>query len=175
MRIVITGTPGTGKSAIAKKLAAQLGLELIDLKEIVRERKLSAGRQHEVDLRKLAAALRFLRAKRDYVAEGHLACELELPADFIFVLRTEPRVLRRRLLKRGYGERKLGDNIAAELLDYCTQRVGQEYRKKPLELDTSHRSAASSVRAIVRAIRQKRKKLDTINYSHQLIEFTRGR
>ena len=175
MRIVITGTPGTGKSSIAKKLAAQLGLELVDVKRIVRERKLAVGSGHEVDLRKLAAALRFLRTKRDYVVEGHLACELRLPADFIFVLRTEPRTLRRRLSKRGYGRKKLNENIEAELLDYCTQRVEQEYRKKPLELDTSKRSPVSSVHRIALAIRQKRKKLDAINYSHQLIELTRGR
>jgi len=109
------------------------------------------------------------------VVEGHLACELKLPADFVFVLRAEPRVLRRRLSERGYGRKKLNENIEAELLDYCTQRVEQEYRKKPLELDTSRRSPASSVRAITGAIRQKKKKLDAINYSHQLIEFTRGK
>jgi adenylate kinase len=175
MRIVITGTPGTGKSVIARKLAAQLGLELIDIKKVVRARKLAVGRQHEVDMRKLAVALRFLRAKRDYVVEGHLACELRLPADYVFVLRTEPHVLKRRLAKRGYGSRKLNDNITAELLDYCTQRVEQEYRKKPLELDTSRRSMASSVRLMAGAIRQKKKKLDAINYSHQLIQFAKGR
>lgn len=175
MRIVITGTPGTGKSVIAKKLAALLGLELIDIKRIVRERKLAVGRQHEVDMRKLAAALRFLRAKRGYVIEGHLACELGLPADFVFVLRTEPRVLKQRLARRGYGARKLNDNLAAELLDYCTQRVEQEYRKKPLELDTSRRPPASSVRLMVQAMRQKKKKLDAINYSKQLIQFAKGR
>lgn len=169
MRIVITGTPGTGKSVIARKLSALLGLELVDLKKIVRARKLAAGREHEVDIGKLAAALGFLRRRNGYVVEGHLACELKLPADFVFVLRTNPRVLGRRLSKRGYGARKLDDNLTAEMLDYCTQRVEQEYRKKPLELDTSARSPSASARLIALAIKRKRKKLDDINYSQEII------
>ncbi|MFH0885444.1 MAG: AAA family ATPase, partial [Candidatus Micrarchaeota archaeon] len=32
MRIIITGSPGTGKSSIAKMLSKRLSLELIDLK-----------------------------------------------------------------------------------------------------------------------------------------------
>jgi len=173
MRIVVTGTPGTGKSVIARKLAAALGLELVDIKDVARKRGL-VGKGHEVDIRRLASALRFLGRRKDYVVEGHLACELRLPADYVFVLRTEPRVLKRRLARRGYGPRKLNDNLAAELLDYCTQRVEQEYRRKPLELDTSRRTAASSARAMAEAVRKKRKKLDAINYSHQLIRFAKG-
>jgi adenylate kinase len=174
LRIVITGTPGTGKSVIAKKLSALLGLELVDLKKIVRSRRL-ADRKHEVDIKKLASALRFLQRKKGYVVEGHLACELRLPADFVFVLRTSPRVLLRRLSKRGYGAGKLNDNLAAELLDYCTQRVEQEYRKKPLELDTSRRTPASSMLLMAGAIRKNKKKLDTINYSHQLLDYVKDK
>lgn len=171
MRVVITGTPGTGKSVLAKKLAAALGLELVDLKEVARRRKLV--RNHEVDVKRLASALRFLRRKDNYIVEGHLACEMRLPADFVFVLRTDPRVLRRRLAKRRYSGKKLEGNLLDEMLDYCTQRVEQEYGKAPLELDTSRRSPAASVRLMALAARRKKKKLDDINYSHQLIRFTR--
>jgi broad-specificity NMP kinase len=84
-------------------------------------------------------------------------------------------VLKRRLARRGYGARKLNDNITAELLDYCTQRVEQEYLKRPLELDTSRRTVAASATALAQAVRQKKKKLDAINYSKQLIQFARGK
>lgn len=172
MRIVITGTPGTGKSVLAKRLASAFGLELIDLKKAARARNL-VSRGREVDVKKLAAALRFLRRKDGYVVEGHLACEMRLPADFIFVLRTNPRVLKRRLAARRYPAKKLEGNLLDEMLDYCTQRVEQEYGKAPLELDTSKRSPAASVRLMAGAIRRKKKKLDDINYSQQLIRFTR--
>ena len=170
MRIVITGSPGTGKSEVARKLAVRLGLEFVDIKKIVRDKKLLA-KNYEVDIKKLARALSFLKNKRDYVVEGHLACEMKLPADFIFVLRTHPAKLKQRLAKRKYGKQKLEENLMAEMLDYCTQRVEQAYRKKPLELDTSQRSASESVRAIQKAIKQKKKKLDSVDYSGELVRY----
>lgn len=170
MRIVITGSPGTGKSEIARKLAMHLGLEFVDIKKIVRNKKLLA-KNHEVDIKRLARALAFLKNKKNYVVEGHLACEVKLPADFIFVLRTNPSKLRQRLAKRKYSKKKLEENLMAEMLDYCTQRVEQVYGKKPLELDTSQRSASESVRAIQKAIKQKKKKLDSVNYSGEIIKY----
>jgi len=168
MRIVITGSPGTGKSIIARLLSRKMRLELVDIKKIVEQKKLCAGSSREVDIGKLAKALDFLKKKKDYVVEGHLACELRLPADFIFVLRTHPDVLRRRMARRKYGNRKIQENLMAEMLDYCTQRVEKIYRKKPLELDTSSRTAAKSAAEMEKAIKQKKKKLDSVNYSKEL-------
>jgi adenylate kinase len=172
MRLVITGSPGTGKSTIASALAAKLGLELIDIKKIVLARKLR-GRSGEVDLKRLASALSFLAGKKDYVVEGHLACEIKLPADFVFVLRTRPDALRRRLAARKYGARKLEENLMAEMLDYCAQRAAAVYGKRQLELDTSHRTIASCVLEMEKAIKQKKKKLDSVDYSTALREHLR--
>jgi len=167
MRIIITGSPGTGKSCIARVLSERLGLKLIDIKRIARERRL-VGKNHEVDPRKLAAALRMLANRKNFIVEGHLACEIRLPADFIFVLRTGPATLRRRLAKRKYNKRKLEENLMAEMLDYCVLRAESVYGRAPLELDTSHRSVFGCVNIIARAIKQKKKKLDTVNYSKDL-------
>jgi adenylate kinase len=169
MRVIVTGTPGTGKSVVAKMLAKEAGLELIDIKEIVR-RKMRLGPSREVDLRKLASALRFLKRKKDYVVEGHLACEIRLPADFVFVLRTRPDILRRRLALRRYRRQKLEENLMAEMLDYCTQRAGKVYGKAPLELDTTRLPPSRCVRKMVRAMRQKKKKLDRVDYSAYIIK-----
>jgi adenylate kinase len=168
MRIIITGSPGTGKSIIARLLSRKMGLELVDIKKIVEQKKLCAGSSREVDIKKLAKALHFLKRKKDYIVEGHLACELRLPADFIFVLRTNPDVLGKRMAKRKYSKKKIQENLMAEMLDYCTQRVESVYRKKPLELDTTSRTAAKSAAEIEKAIKQKKKKLDSVNYSKEL-------
>ena len=168
MRIILTGSPGTGKSVIAKKLSQMLELELVDLKKIVRQKKL-LGKDNEVDVKKLAKELSFLRKKKDYLVEGHLACEMKLPADWIVVLRSNPAVLRKRLGKRRYGKKKLDENLLAEMLDYCTQRVRKVYGKEPLELDTSRRTVAGSARLIAQAIKQKKKKLDSVSYSRELM------
>ena len=173
MRIIITGAPATGKSLIARKLAEKLKLELIDIKEIVKQKHLSKGAEHEVDIKKLKAALGSLKRKDDYIIEGHLACEMRLPADFIFVLRTHPDVLRKRMKKRKYPKKKLEENLMAEMLDYCTQRTEKEYRKKPLELDTSAVTAEQAARKMAAAIKQKKKKLDSVNYSKELKAYLR--
>jgi adenylate kinase len=167
MRIVMTGSPGTGKSQIARELSKKLGLALVDLKKIARTRGL-VGRNHEVDVKRLASALRPLAKKKDFIVEGHLACEFRIPADFVFVLRTHPKTLRKRLSKRGYGKKKLDENIMAEMLDYCLQRAEAEYAKKPLQLDTTRRSAGQSAAEIEKAIKRKKKKLDSVDYSEEL-------
>lgn len=168
MRIIITGSPGTGKSEIARKLSKKLGIGLVDIKKIVRDGKILA-KNHEVNIKKLARALSFLKNRKNYIVEGHLACEMKLPTDFIFVLRTHPAMLRKRLSKRRYGKKKLEENLMAEMLDYCTQRVEKIYKKTPLELDTSKRNPSESAAAIQKAIKQKKKKLDSVNYSKELL------
>jgi len=172
MRIVITGSPGTGKTAIAKALAKKLSVELIDIKRIVLQKKLRE-KNHEVDLKKLSRSLAFLKNKKSFIAEGHLACEIRLPADFIFVLRAKPKALNKRLSKRGYGRKKLDENILSELLDYCTQRAQTVYHKRPLELDTTHRSVSSCALVIEKAIKRKKKKLDAVDYSGELKRYLR--
>ncbi|MBI5228158.1 AAA family ATPase [Candidatus Micrarchaeota archaeon] len=167
MRIVLTGCPGTGKSTIAKALAAELGLELVDIKKIVNKNKL-ADKKHEVDLVLLFKRLAFLKKKNNYLVEGHLACEIKLPNDLVIVLRTNPATLKKRLAKRKYGKQKLEENILAEVLDYCTQRVEAVYRKKPLELDTSAQSVKNSITKIKKAIKQKKKSIDVVDYTRYL-------
>ncbi len=174
MRLVITGTPGTGKSVVARRLAAALKLELVDIKAIARKEGL-VSRSGEVDPARLSRKLAFLRRMDGFVAEGHLACEMKLPADAIVVLRCDPSVLRRRLSKRGYGAEKISENLLSEMLDYCPQRVVAVYKKAPLELDTSRRSAAASAAEIIRALRHKKKRIDTVDHSGALKAFLKVR
>jgi adenylate kinase len=174
MRIIITGSPGTGKSTLSKKLAVELGLELIEIKKIIIQKKL-INKKHEVDIEKLAMALRFLKNKRNYLVEGHLACELRIPADTIIVLRTHPKVLKTRFRKRKYGKKKTEDNLVVEMIDYCTQKIEAVYKLKPLELDTSKHGIEESVDLIKKAIKHKKKKIDLVDYSGSLIRDIHGK
>jgi len=183
MRIIITGTPGTGKTKIGKELTMRTGWELVDLKEFVNKKKLftrgtgtGKSKEKEVDIKKLARALiPYLKQFNNYIVESHLACEIKIPADFVFVLRTNPSVLKKRMQKRKYRKQKIDENLEAEMLDYCVQRVEGVYRTAPLELDTSKRSIKQCAFEIEKAIKQKKKKLDVVNYTQDLEKYLRLR
>jgi adenylate kinase len=174
MRIVITGTPGTGKTRVAEELAGILGVRFISIRRLVEKEKIFEvkGMERVVDVNKLEKVLKkTLRNKRNYVIEGHLACETRLPCDYIFVLRTHPRELRKRLLSRGYSAKKIRENLMSEMLDYCVQRVVEVYGKKPVGVDTTGKTVGATGRRIAGMIRNKKKKGDRVDYSKELVEY----
>ncbi len=176
MRIIITGTPGTGKTKVGRLLAKKARLPLVDIKEFVNENRIFKKEKGEktVDVailkKKLLPHLSRLPA---YIVEGHLACEFRIPADFVFVLRTHPKKLKQRLAKRKYSKAKLEDNLLSEMLDYCVQRVELVYGTAPLELDTTKRTAGVCVEKMLRAMKAKKKKLDAPDYTSELQSFLR--
>ncbi len=126
--IVLTGTPGVGKTAVAKALASKLGAQYIGLGNIVKEENLILGKDEArgtlvTDMRKLSGRIRgILRKSRGCVViEGHYAPDV-VPKSFmpyIFVLRRDPGKLRAEFEVRGYDEGKISENLASEMLDVC--------------------------------------------------------
>ncbi len=126
--IVVTGTPGVGKSSLARALAERLGWIALDLSDLSIKEGLLKGYDaargtwvvDEGRLRK--AVMRSLRAsKSNIIAEGHYA-QAVVPSNAVklaFVLRCDPRVLEERLRDKGYGEDKVLENVEAEILDSC--------------------------------------------------------
>jgi len=176
MRVVITGTPGTGKTKIAAKLARILDIKLISIKDLVEKEKIYRIREGErvVDTVALERIMKkALKNEKDYVVEGHLACEVEIPCNYIFVLRTHPKELKKRLSARKYKKEKVGENLMSEMLDYCEQRAAKVYGKKPIEIDTTDKTILGSARRIAGMIRNKKKKGDIVDYSKELLHYLR--
>jgi adenylate kinase len=159
--IVVTGTPGSGKTTVARRLAKTLRMPFIAVNDLVKEKRLYTGVSDGslvVNAAKLARALRGFRG----VVEGHVLSDMRLPASVCVVLRASPRSIAARLRPRRYSPLKLEDNIEAEALDYCAIHALQNYRCV-VQVDTTGRTPAESAKRALRAIRTMRS--DRVDWS----------
>jgi adenylate kinase len=157
MKIIITGSVGTGKTSIARILSKKLKVPLVELSDAVKEIPFKYNKRlktKEVEIRDLEKWVkRRTRNRESYIIEGHLASELNLRPDYAFVLRAHPEEIRKRLAKRRYHEEKIIENMMAEALDYCSAIL--RIRRNVFEIDTTDKNASQSSGEILRALKGK--------------------
>jgi adenylate kinase len=168
----ITGTPGTGKKSVAPLVAKKLAMKCTSLNVLARSRGLigTSKREGEVDPEALRRRLR-LDIREPAVVYGHL-----LPYSLartrvsrVAVLRCEPAVLKERLLKRGYPQGKLMDNIEAELIGLVSADAHDAFGEaKTFEVDTTYSSpveVAELIAGVVAGTTLPPSRIDwTVNY-----------
>ena len=147
--IIVTGTPGTGKTAVAKRIAKEKGYKYVDVKKIIEENKLKEKydkkrQTYDVDVKKLNIILikkiseeksktqerqslsgrrkckAFSCETKGIVIDSHLSHYLNPRyVDLCIVTKTELKKLRKRLEKRGYSKNKIRENLDSEIFDVC--------------------------------------------------------
>jgi len=138
--IIISGTPGTGKTTVASILAKKIKGMHIDLSELVLKEKLykEVDEKRETvvtDLDKLLPKLReiIMSVSSPIIIEGHYA-EI-VPSKFVnvvVVLRTHPKELEKRLKKKNFKESKIRENVQAEILGVCSYNALNAYKKEEI-------------------------------------------
>jgi len=155
--IVITGTPGTGKTVIAEKIAEKMGFRLINEKDFALKTKTGKLKKKEVeiDAKKFEKKINaILEKRRGILIEGHVLCEMKIKADIVFLLRTKTKILEKRLRKKGYNEIKIQDNLFCEETDYCKKKSIENYRKV-IEI-RNEKTLNSSIQKIIKKIKGKK-------------------
>ncbi len=146
--LALTGTPGTGKSTVARALTP-LGpvLEVSELAALTLSGRETQTGVVEVDLPRVALAFRSLRrTARGGVVVGHLAHLL--PMRDIVVLRCHPLVLARRLRKAGRSRAVQLRNAAVEATDLILIE-SRSPGHRVWEVDTTGRTPRSVAQEIL--------------------------
>ena len=161
--IVITGTPGTGKTAISKSLSREVGAQYLSLTRFVIGKRLHSAidvqrRSRVVDFERTRGRLKKLlsRAKSMVVIDTHIPDAI--PREYVrmvIVLRCHPRVLQARLRMRRWSVSKIRENVLAEILDSCyTTAVDYYGARRIAQVDTSRVSLAKSVKQSKRILKR---------------------
>ncbi|RDZ47023.1 adenylate kinase [Haloferax sp. Atlit-10N] len=157
MRVVVTGTPGTGKTTATERVADDLDLDVVHLNRLVKDEGLWSERDEERDT--LVVDLDAARDELgdwDGLVESHLAHHFE--ADRVVVLRCRPDILEQRLLDRGEAETKARENRESEALDVILGEAVEFHGEDSVyEIDTTERdpdAVADDIAAVVAGERE---------------------
>ena len=177
----MTGTPGVGKTAISKILTEKLDALYINLADVVKTEKFILNEDTKrntlvADLPKLSDKINHIikNTFRDIVVDGHYAAYVVPSAivTHVFVLRIDPDILIERLKARGYDEKKILENVAAEILDVCLVEAIKKYSIERVdEIDVTKKIVEDIVNDILSVITgQRRHNVGVVDWLGRLTE-----
>ena len=133
MNLLVTGTPGSGKTTLAKNIAKKLKMKTINEKDFALKNAIGHyNEENELELpiktlQKKANV--FLKKNKRIIFEGHVFSETKLAVDKVILLTIDPEELEMRLELRKYSPQKLMDNVFCEGIEYCKKHVLRNYPK----------------------------------------------
>jgi adenylate kinase len=164
--VLITGTPGTGKTTISRLLATDLRASYVDPEILLRRKGIDyiydeKRKTRIVSLKRLQNVLsaRAARADHGLVIDSHIALEVgPLPRLVgVIVLRCDPIVLEQRLQRKRWSKSKIGENLQAEILDICLWDAVKNYGWNAiLEIDTTQKTPRQVIQSITKGLYRKR-------------------
>ena len=157
LSIAISGTPGTGKSAVGQLIASRLDAKLLELGKVVRNQGLFTETDETRDtlIADLESLVNYVteiitQTRHRCIIVGHFADEIPTNLlEIIVILRCHPTQLTDRLKQRQWSHTKILENIQAEILGECTSQSLQRHSfEKIFEIDTTQKSIPEVVDCI---------------------------
>ncbi|TYZ62347.1 hypothetical protein PybrP1_002598 [[Pythium] brassicae (nom. inval.)] len=131
--ILVTGTPGTGKTSMCQRIAERTPLQHVNVGDLVKERELHEGRDEEFDTLvldedKVCDEMEEMMSEGGRVVDFH-TCDFfpERWFDLVLVLRVDNTTLFDRLQRRGYSEKKVSENVECEIMEVVLQEARESY------------------------------------------------
>ena len=143
--IIISGTPGTGKSTLAKLLSKRFNFKRLNLKPILKKiyEKYDRKKQcYVVDIKKLNKEIikKIKQSKQSLIISSHLAHHLPKKYVSLCIITkcSDLKKLKQRLQGRKYSKKKVEENLECEIFDICLNEAKKK-KHKILVVDTCKR------------------------------------
>ena len=142
--IIITGTPCTGKTTIAKKISSLKNYDYLDVNKLIKQHKVyekydRKTKSYLADTKKVKQLLLKIikKSKNNLVIDSHLSHYLPSKlVDLCILTKCDIKILKKRLKKRKYNEQKIRENLDAEILDICLNEA-VEHKHRIMVIDTT--------------------------------------
>ncbi len=167
--IIISGTPGCGKTSVSKEISKLIDAKIISLNELAALRKFSFefDKERKTYIVDFKVFLPYVLKKIEkikkinpqfLILESHFSDVIpEKYIDYGFILRCDPDELFKRLKKKNFELKKIIENVQTEILGNCVNFFIQKQVKAPLfEIDTTSLSIESVAKIIISIVVEKK-------------------
>ena len=132
--IIISGTPGTGKTRLAKKLAEKIKFKYVDVAKLIKEKNISEGYDKKrkcdvVEIKRLNKELVkviYESKCKGLIIDSHLSHYLAKKyVDLCIITKCELKELKKRLMAKRYSRGKIKENLDSEIFDVCLNEAAE--------------------------------------------------
>jgi len=134
--ILVTGTPGTGKTTTAEQVAEKLGFRNVNVGQLVKDNNCYEEHDDTFDTYLIndGDEDKLLDLMEPMLKEGGCVVDFHSPElfperwfDLVLVLRTDTEILYDRLTQRGYSDKKRNENMECEIMQVIIEETREAY------------------------------------------------